>query len=464
MKALPLFLACAVLSSASGLRAVESAPGSPPTPLRTPAELQQLVAPIALYPDPLVALILPAATRPTEIVLALRFLDRGGNAELAGRESWSDAVRALTRYREVLEYLDRNLEWTRQLGEAFLDQPEEVMAAVQAVRARARANGHLSDTREQVVYVEDDFIRIVPASPTIIYVPRYNPTILYVSSAPSTSFWLSFGVGYGVGSWLNYDCDWRYRSVRVLDRPPTWYRSPDWRPPVHRSYFPGPRWAPPPHEHDRDRDGEQRRRDFERRRGTEVDQSRRDPRLDDRRTHDANRPRRHEPSPVPPLSAPTLVSTAPDGPTAASVAATGPSGPTAPTLVSGTDSPPVAPRVNRDDRDGRRDTPRYNRPEREASPDSAPVNRRGNRPETTPAGVRNPRPDTTPPAPRAPRSEAPTARPPRHDPPPARADAPTPRYEPPRPMAPPPPPAPMREDRPNRDGERHPTPDEREPR
>lgn len=450
MNALCRVLACVLLTfSAAGLRGADPTPGPPPPPPRSPADLQQLVSPIALYPDPLVALILPAATRPTEIVLALRFLNRGGDAELAGREPWSDAVRALTRYREVLEYLDRNLEWTRQLGEAFLDQPEEVMAAVQAARARARASGLLTDTREQVVYIEDDLIRIVPASPTIVYVPRYNPTILYVSSAPTT-VWLTFSTGYGVGSWLNYDCDWRYRSVRVLDRPPTWYRSPDWRPPVHRTYFSGPRWAPPPTDRDHDRP----RRDYDRRRGNEVDQARRDPRLDDRRTHEANRQRRNEPVPAVAVDAPTLVSTAPAGPTAASVASTAPSGPTAPTLVSGTEPTQPRGRTPREDRDVRRDSPRsMPRPERNATPDATPTYRRGNRPETAPAIERSPR------------NDAPTSRPPRYDPPPVRVDPPPPRYEAPRPVAPPPPPpAPVREERSNRDGERHPTPDEREPR
>jgi len=454
MKALPRVLACVlVIFSTAGLRGANPTPELPPTPPRSAAELQQLVSPIALYPDPLVALILPAATRPTEVVLAFRFLNRGGDAELAGREPWSDAVRALTRYREVLEYLDRNLEWTRQLGEAFLDQPEDVMAAVQAVRVRARAGGLLTDTREQAVYIEDDLIRIVPASPTILYVPRYNPTIFYVSSAPTT-VWLTFGTGYGVGNWLNYDCDWRHRSVRVLDRPPTWYRSPDWRPPVHRTYFSGPRWAPPPNERDRDHD--RPRRDYDRRRGNEVDQARRDPRLDDRRTHEANRQRRHEPVPAAAVDAPTLVSTAPGGPTAASVASTAPSGPTAPTLVSGTQPAPPRVRPPREDREGRRDSPRYQpRPERDASPsEPVPAHRRGSRPETAPTVERSPR------------NDAPASRPPRYEPPPVRADPPPPRYEAPRPVAPPPPPpAPSRgDDRPSRDGERHPMPDEREPR
>jgi hypothetical protein len=223
--------------------------------LLTPAQIEQLVSPIALYPDPLVGLILPAATRPSDIVLAARFLERGGDPERAATEPWDESVKALTRYREVLTYLDENLAWTRSLGECFLDQPDAVMDAIQMVRVRARAAGLLTNTGEQAVIVESDEIRIVPANPTIIYVPRYSPEILYVTSFPFyySGPFLTFGVGYSVGAWLNYDCDWRYRAVRIAHRPDHWYRQPDWRE-HHRDHPAGTtnwnRWVPPPR-HDR---------------------------------------------------------------------------------------------------------------------------------------------------------------------------------------------------------------------
>ncbi|MBI2498531.1 MAG: DUF3300 domain-containing protein [Opitutae bacterium] len=221
----------------------------------TPKQIEELVSPIALYPDPLVALILPAATRPSDIVLAARFLQGGGNPEQAATEPWDDSVRALVRYREVIAYLDQNLAWTRSLGECFLNQPDAVMDAIQMVRVRARAAGLLKGTGEQEVIVESDEIRIVPASPTVIYVPRYDPEILYVSSYPYyyPGPFLTFGIGYGVGAWLSYDCDWHYRTVRIAHRPAHWYHRPDWR--GHHPDRPSgatawTRWAPPPR-HDR---------------------------------------------------------------------------------------------------------------------------------------------------------------------------------------------------------------------
>lgn len=221
----------------------------------TPKQIEELVSPIALYPDPLVGLILPATTRPSDIVLAARFLEGGGNPDQAATEPWDDSVRALVRYREVITYLDQNLAWTRSLGECFLNQPEAVMDAIQKVRVRARAAGLLNDTGEQEVIVESDEIRIVPANPTVIYVPRYDPEILYFSSYPYyyPGPFLTFGIGYGVGAWLSYDCDWHYRSVRIAHRPAHWYHRPDWR--GHHPDRPfgataWTRWAPPTR-HDR---------------------------------------------------------------------------------------------------------------------------------------------------------------------------------------------------------------------
>lgn len=225
----------------------------------TPKQIEELVSPIALYPDPLVALILPASTRPSDIVLAARYLERDGDPDRTATEPWDESIKSLARYREVITYLDENLAWTRSLGDCFLDQPDAVMDAIQMVRARARAAGLLKDTTEQEVIVESDEIRIVPANPTVIYVPRYDPEIFYVSSFPSYYYpgpFLTFGIGYGVGAWLSYDCDWRYRSVRIAHRPAYWYQRPDWRArhphqPVGATTW--RRWAPPRHDRRFDR-------------------------------------------------------------------------------------------------------------------------------------------------------------------------------------------------------------------
>jgi hypothetical protein len=253
MKNFPLLLICLVtLANSPAVRAEDE-----PAVVRLGADqLEALVSPIALYPDPLIALILPAATHPADIVLAARYLARGADPAAATNEMWDESVKSLVRYREVIDYLDRNLDWTRSLGECFLDQPDDVMNAIQAVRARARANGLLSDTREQEVVVESEQIRIVPADPTLIFVPHYDPQVIFLTSSSPfyrPAAWLTFGIGYGVGTWLSYDCDWRYRSLRIVHRPTEWYGRPDWRRsrPDHPANW--TRWTPPPRHHERPR-------------------------------------------------------------------------------------------------------------------------------------------------------------------------------------------------------------------
>jgi len=198
-------------------------------------QLEILLAPIALYPDALVALILPAATHPSEIVLAARFLSAGGKEEEIDAQVWDDSVKSLARFPEVVTFMDENLEWTQDVGDAFVAHPAEVMGAIQTLRARGARNGTLASTPQQeVVFEDDDTIRIIPAEPTVIYVPYYEPSILYpdyyysYSYFPSSLVW--FGVGYGIGSWLSYDCDWRYRTVwRSHHHRTHWSRDYDWR-------------------------------------------------------------------------------------------------------------------------------------------------------------------------------------------------------------------------------------------
>jgi hypothetical protein len=205
-------------------------------PLLNAPQLDQLLGPIALYPDALIALILPAATEPVDVVLAARYLKDGGDPAAAQSRAWADSVKALAHYPDVLKWMDDNLPWTRQLGEAFRAQPDDVMQAVQRLRARARTNGALADTPQQVVVPEDDYIRIVPAQADVIYVPRYEPAVVFVERPVYyTSPRLTFGIGFPVGAWLTYDCNWRQRQVWVVDRRWTWREHRDWRRPV----FPG---------------------------------------------------------------------------------------------------------------------------------------------------------------------------------------------------------------------------------
>ncbi len=209
----------------------------------SPAELETLFAPVALHPDALIALVLPAATNPTEIVLAAR--RRSANADPASLEAepWDDSVKALARYPDMLTWMDENLDWTRQAGAAFLAQPADVMNAIQRLRAQARASGTLVDTPEQEVVVVEEHIRIVPARPDVIYVPRYDPAIVYVSrSYPRPVSVFSFSVGYAVGSWLAYDFDWPRRTFCIVPPPHRvtyWHERRDWRAPVYHPGTPG---------------------------------------------------------------------------------------------------------------------------------------------------------------------------------------------------------------------------------
>jgi hypothetical protein len=231
---------------------------APAAPLRSSAELEELLAPIALYPDALIALILPASTVPADIVLAARHLrDSPNDTSQIEHRAWDESVKSLVSYPEVLKWMDENLEWTRQVGAAFLAQPADVMQAVQRLRAKARAAGTLVDTPQQQVIAESEVIRIVPAQPDVIYVPHYEPEIVFVDRPvyyPQPV--LTFGIGVPVGSWLAFDCDWHRRTIWCVDRHRRW-TGHDWHRPLApvatntftRTYYPpaGVRqWQPPP--------------------------------------------------------------------------------------------------------------------------------------------------------------------------------------------------------------------------
>lgn len=257
MKNLSLVLAVFFLGSGlaaqtppSAAPAADMIPGAP----LSAAELEQLLAPVALYPDALIALILPATTVPTDIVLAARHVrENPGDRSQIEHRAWDESVKSLTHYAEVLLWMDENLDWTRQVGEAFARQPAEVMQAVQRLRAKARAAGTLIDTPQQQVIAEAEVIRIVPAQPDVIYVPRYEPDIIFVDRPVYYSRpYLSFGLGVAAGSWLAFDCDWRRNVIWVGNRHRHW-SGHDWRRPVvpisapHYAPSPGIRaWRPPP--------------------------------------------------------------------------------------------------------------------------------------------------------------------------------------------------------------------------
>ena len=203
-------------------------------------ELEQLVAPIALYPDALVAQILMVSTYPLEVVLAGKWAKK--NKVLKGdaltkaleKENWDPSVKSLVNFPQVLDMMNDKLDWTQKLGDAFLAQQKEVMDTVQKLRAKAEAEGNLKTTKEQKVVVEKETQTIVieSASPEVVYVPTYNPTVVYGTwpypAYPPYYYYppgyaagaalFSFGVGVAVGAAWGYawgNCNWRGGDVDI---------------------------------------------------------------------------------------------------------------------------------------------------------------------------------------------------------------------------------------------------------
>jgi hypothetical protein len=198
-------------------------PGQSQT-LLSPDELDSLVAPVALYPDPILSQVLVASTYPLEIVEAARWVKANSNlsgralADAAAEQPWDASVQALVVLPEVLNRLNQEVRWTTDLGNAFVAQEEGIMAAVQRMRERASANGALRSTPQQTVSTTTDnnqsFIVIEPASPQVVYVPVYNPAAVWgvpavypfpaISYPPYTGLVaasaISFGAGMAVGA------------------------------------------------------------------------------------------------------------------------------------------------------------------------------------------------------------------------------------------------------------------------
>jgi hypothetical protein len=179
----------------------------------TAEELDELLAPIALYPDPLLAQILPAATFADQIDLAARYVGQYGPSARIGSQPWDVSVKAVAHYPGVLSMMDQRYDWTVSLGQAYINQPQDVMDAIQRLRAEAETNGNLGSTPEQQVVEDGGVISIDPAAPDMIYVPQYDPVAVYVeASAPGYGF-ITFGTGFIIGAWLNRDCDWHGREI-----------------------------------------------------------------------------------------------------------------------------------------------------------------------------------------------------------------------------------------------------------
>jgi hypothetical protein len=181
--------------------------------LLTPEELDDLLAPIALYPDPLIAQILPASTFVDQIDEAARYVRQFGRSARLDDQPWDVSVKAVAHYPDVLYMMDQKYDWTVALGQAFIDQPQDVMDSIQNLRADAQAQGNLFSTREQQVIDDPDGIRIVPAAPQYVYVPVYDPQVVYVERYNPSYPFISFGVGLAIGAWLSRDFNWREHRV-----------------------------------------------------------------------------------------------------------------------------------------------------------------------------------------------------------------------------------------------------------
>lgn len=264
-----LVLALALPFSAAAQEEYSIPPGTAaPFSAYTQEQLDQMIAPIALYPDTLVSEIFMAATYPLEIVEASRWLQYPGNARLQGedlaaalaQQSWDPSVKSLIGVPQVLAMLNSNLQWTEQLGNAFLGQQYQVMDSVQRLRQMALESGHLGSTPQQTVFYDKGAVVIQSANPEQIYVPYYNPGTVYgawpypdampyyFQSSPQPIYTSAGGIGFGYGvilieeyrGWNRWD--WHHHRIDIDDsrfeeinrgqaprRPGEWEHEPEHR-------------------------------------------------------------------------------------------------------------------------------------------------------------------------------------------------------------------------------------------
>ena len=186
---------CIAAAVLPGSMLAQAPPGQPqlaaPTaPLLSPDQLQNLVGRIALYPDDLLGLVLPASTTPLDIVKAQHFLEKyKQDKSLKPEPSLSQPVVSLLAYPEVVNLLNDDLDWTEALGQAVLAQQSDVLQAIQIFRRKAQDAGNLKTDDKQVVVEQQDAVTIIPAKPEVIYVPKYQPsTVVVQQSAPAVTY------------------------------------------------------------------------------------------------------------------------------------------------------------------------------------------------------------------------------------------------------------------------------------
>ena len=191
--------------AAASLEAVVKAEG-----LLTPAELDTLFGPVALFPDQVLTAVLVAVTFPLDVVKAGRFVESAAGladqerAAKAADKPWDDSVRELAAgFPGLVTRMDDNIDWTEQAGEAVVAQTDEVLAAVQRLRVKAQENGYLVDNEAQKIEEVNDKIVISSASPEVVYVPTYDTRVVYTTPIVGPPIYhYGYGYGYGYGYWL----------------------------------------------------------------------------------------------------------------------------------------------------------------------------------------------------------------------------------------------------------------------
>jgi len=239
-QSMALFLSCSLVlvGAADGFAYPAAASISQPPPQaaqQSTEQLQQLVAPIALYPDALIAQILAASTYPDQVVEAGKWMAQNKNlqgqqlAQEVDKQSWDPSVKALTQFPAVLANMNQNLAWTSELGDAHVNQQQELTQAIQTMRERAKQAGNLNTTAQEKVSTKGKTIVIQPAATDVVYVPQYDPWLVYGAPLGVFPGWypypglfldgpgIAFGLGFGVGlfggfgwGWHGWGYDWHH--------------------------------------------------------------------------------------------------------------------------------------------------------------------------------------------------------------------------------------------------------------
>lgn len=183
----------------------------------SPEQLDNLLAPIALYPDPLLAQVLLAATFVDQVDEAARWMRAYNDTRAIDDQPWDVSVKAVAHYPSILYMMSDQIDWTTSVGQAYVYQSTDVMTSIQHLRVLAHSAGNLVTNAQQQVVVDGDYISIVPAQPQYIYVPTYESNIIYFGPTayfglyPATV--LFFGAPFPIGVWLNHDCDWHRHRI-----------------------------------------------------------------------------------------------------------------------------------------------------------------------------------------------------------------------------------------------------------